>query len=188
MCRSSESTPSGPPPPNCAYDVYCFGKVLLELVTGKLGISNPEDTSTKEWVDQTLTFINNYDKDLISKFVDQSLVIDEDLLDEVWAVAIVAKSCLNPKPAKRPHMAHILKALENPFRVVREEDFSAEILRNGSSRTSWSAALFGNWRQSFSGSTNSQGQSQTNKEGNSGTKLSGRDNYQGSGADDKTIQ
>ncbi|KAJ0441706.1 putative protein kinase RLK-Pelle-LRR-XIV family [Helianthus annuus] len=188
ISSSSESTPSGPPPPNCAYDVYCFGKVLLELVTGKLGISNPEDTSTKEWLDQTLTFINNYDKDLISKFVDQSLVIDEDLLDEVWAVAIVAKSCLNPKPAKRPHMAHILKALENPFRVVREEDFSAEILRNGSSRTSWSAALFGNWRQSFSGSTNSQGQSQTNKEGNSGTKLSRRENSQGSSADDKTIQ
>ncbi|KAM0043688.1 putative protein kinase-like domain superfamily [Helianthus debilis subsp. tardiflorus] len=47
-----------PPPPNCAYDVYCFGKLLLELVTGKLGISNPEATSTKEWLDHTLTFIN----------------------------------------------------------------------------------------------------------------------------------
>ncbi|KAI3777441.1 hypothetical protein L1987_47241 [Smallanthus sonchifolius] len=188
ISSSSESTPSGSPPPSCAYDVYCFGKVLLELVTGRLGISNSEDTSTKEWLDQTLTFINNYDKDSVSKFVDQSLFIDEDLLDEVWAVAIVAKSCLNPKPGKRPQMAHVLKALENPFRVVREDDFSAEILRNNSSRTTWNGAFFGNWRQSFSGSTNSQGQSQTNKDGYSGTKLYGRENSQGSGANDMSIQ
>ncbi|KAI3726745.1 hypothetical protein L1987_66549 [Smallanthus sonchifolius] len=183
----SESTPSGTgsAPPICAYDVYCFGKVLLELVTGKPGISNSEDSSAKEWVDQTLTFINNYDKELVSKIVDQSLVIDEDLLDEVWAVAIVAKSCLNPKPAKRPQMAHILKALETPFRVVREEDFSSGRLRNNSSRRSWSAALFGSWKQSFSGSTHSQSQSRTNKDGNSGPKQSGRANSQGSGANDK---
>ncbi|KDO84573.1 hypothetical protein CISIN_1g0383211mg, partial [Citrus sinensis] len=31
----------------CAYDVYCFGKVLLELVTGKLGISKSDDATTR---------------------------------------------------------------------------------------------------------------------------------------------
>ncbi|PWA99133.1 concanavalin A-like lectin/glucanase domain-containing protein [Artemisia annua] len=183
ISSNSEPPSSGSAPPICAYDVYCFGKVLLELVTGKLGISNPVDTSSKEWLDHTLACINNYDKELVSKIVDQSLVVDEDLMEEVWAVAIVAKSCLNPKAAKRPQMAHILKALENPFRVVREEDFSSERLRNNSTR-SWSAALFGSWRQSFSGSTNSQ----TNKEGISGTTQSGRDSKsQGSGANDKKL-
>ncbi|XP_076887578.1 putative LRR receptor-like serine/threonine-protein kinase At2g16250 [Bidens hawaiensis] len=183
ISSNPESTPSGSAPAICAYDVYCFGKVLLELVTGKLGISSSEDSSAKEWVDQKLTFINNYDKELVSKIVDQSLIIDEDLLDEVWAVAIVAKSCLNPKPAKRPQMAHILKALETPFRVVREEDFSSGRLRNNSSRRLWSAALFGSWRQSFSGSINSQ--SQTYKDSNSGPKQAVRDNSQGSGANDR---
>lgn len=183
ISSNSEPPPSGSAPPICAYDVYCFGKVLLELVTGKLGISNPVDTSSKEWLDQTLACINNYDKELVSKIVDQSLVVDEDLMEEVWAVAIVAKSCLNPKPAKRPQMAHILKALENPFRVVREEDFSSERLRNSSSTRAWSAALFGSWRQSFSGSTNSQ----TNKEGISGAMQSGRDKSQGSGANDRKL-
>ncbi|XP_071710176.1 probable LRR receptor-like serine/threonine-protein kinase At2g16250 [Rutidosis leptorrhynchoides] len=185
ISSSSESTPSGSTPATCAYDVYCFGKVLLELVTGKLGISDPEDTSMKEWVDHTLTLINNYDKESISKIIDQSLVIDEDLMDEVWAVAIVAKSCLNPKPGKRPQMAHILKALENPFRVIREEDFSSGRLRNNSSTRSWSAALFGSWRQSFSGSAHSQ--NQTNKDGNNGPKQTGRDNSQGSGGNDKRL-
>ncbi|KAI3759122.1 hypothetical protein L6452_06697 [Arctium lappa] len=174
ISSNSEPTPSGSSPPICAYDVYCFGKVLLELVTGRLGISNSED---KEWLDRTLACINNYDKELISKIVDQSLVIDEDLLEEVWAVAIVAKSCLNPKPAKRPQMTHILKALENPFRVIREEDFSSGRLRNNSSRRSWSTALFGSWRQSFSGSTHSQ----TNRDGQK------QSNSQGSGANDKRL-
>nr|GEX57803.1 probable LRR receptor-like serine/threonine-protein kinase At2g16250 [Tanacetum cinerariifolium] len=183
ISSNSEPPPAGSAPPICAYDVYCFGKVLLELVTGKLGISNPVDTSSKEWLDQTLACINNYDKELVSKIVDESLVVDEDLMEEVWAVAIVAKSCLNPKPAKRPQMAHILKALENPFRVVREDDFSSGRLRNNSSRQSWSAALFGSWRQSFSGSRNSQ----TNKEGISGALQSGRDKSQGSGANDKIV-
>ncbi|KAL7603205.1 hypothetical protein Lser_V15G18718 [Lactuca serriola] len=177
ISSNSEPTPSGSSsPPICAYDVYCFGKVLLELVTGKIGINN------SEWVEQTLSFINNYDKELVSKIVDQSLVIDEDLMEEVWAVAIVAKSCLNPKASKRPQMAHILKALENPFRVVREEDFSSGRLRNNSSRRSWSAALFGSWRQSFSGSVHSQ--SQKSREGVSGQR---RENSQGSGANDKRL-
>nr|GEY71580.1 probable LRR receptor-like serine/threonine-protein kinase At2g16250 [Tanacetum cinerariifolium] len=90
---------------------------------------------------------------------------NEDLMEEVWIVAIVAKCCLIPKPAKRPQMAHILKALENPFRVVREEAFSSGRLRNNSSRRSWSAALFGSRRQIFSGSTNNL----MNKEGVNGT-------------------
>ena len=33
----------------CAYDVYCFGKVLLGMVTGKLDISASSDTQIKEW-------------------------------------------------------------------------------------------------------------------------------------------
>lgn len=180
ISSNSEPTPSGSsPPPICAYDVYCFGKVLLELVTGKIGINN------SEWIDQTLSFINNYDKELVSKIVDQSLFMDDDLMEEAWAVAIVAKSCLNPKPSKRPQMAHILKALENPFRVVREEDFSSGRLRNNSSRRSWSAALFGSWRQSFSGSTHSQ--SQKSREGVSGQSGQKRENSQGSGANDKRL-
>ncbi|KAE8731363.1 hypothetical protein F3Y22_tig00002840pilonHSYRG01136 [Hibiscus syriacus] len=46
---------------------------------------------------------------------------DEDLLEEVWAMAIVARSCLNPKPSKRPLMKHVLKALENPLKVSTSE-------------------------------------------------------------------
>ncbi|XP_042487177.1 probable LRR receptor-like serine/threonine-protein kinase At2g16250 [Macadamia integrifolia] len=148
--QNSEQGPSGLPSATWASDVYCFGKVLLELVTGKLGISASDDASTKEWLEQALTCISIHDKELITKIVDPSLIVDDDLLEEVWSMAIVARSCLNPKPSKRPLMRHILKALENPLKVVREENSSSAPLRATSSRGSWNAALFGSWRHSSS--------------------------------------
>ncbi|KAA3476372.1 putative LRR receptor-like serine/threonine-protein kinase [Gossypium australe] len=171
---TSEPGPSGSGSTlaTCAYDVYCFGKVLLELITGKLGISKVEDTSTKEWLEQTLPCISIYDKEMVTKIMDPSLIVDEDLLEEVWAMAIIARSCLNPKPSKRPSMKHILRALENPLKVVREESFSSMKLRTTSSRRSWNAAFFGSWRQSSSENTNISGQQ--NREGFSGIRQSSR--------------
>ncbi|KAG6403189.1 hypothetical protein SASPL_135406 [Salvia splendens] len=146
----------------CAYDVYSLGKVLLELVTGKVGICTTSDADSQQWLDSYLPFISIYEKELVNKIVDQSLIVDEDLLEEVWAVAVVAKSGLNPKASRRPSMRHVVKALENPFKVVRDENFSSGNLRRGSSRQSWTAALFGSWHHSSSGSSNMS--SQTNKE------------------------
>lgn len=158
MPQTSEQGLSGSSSATCAYDVYCFGKVLLELVTGNLGISNSDDVTTKQWLEQNLPYISIYDKDMVAKIVDQSLIVDEDLLEEVWAMAIVAKSCLNPKPSRRPLMRHILRALENPLKVVREESHSSGRLRTTSSRRSWSAAFFGSWRHSSSEAANGIGQ------------------------------
>ncbi|XVE65727.1 hypothetical protein DITRI_Ditri08aG0022600 [Diplodiscus trichospermus] len=164
---------------SCSYDVYCFGKVLLELITGKPGIGKAEDESTKEWLEQTLPYISIYEKELVTKIMDPSLIVDEDLLEEVWAMAIVARSCLNPKPAKRPSMKHILKALENPLKVVREESFSSARLRTTSSRRSWSTAFLGSWRQSSSESATISGH--PNREVFSGFRQSGRVGSHGSG-------
>ncbi|XP_042508588.1 probable LRR receptor-like serine/threonine-protein kinase At2g16250 [Macadamia integrifolia] len=146
--QTSGQGPSGSLSATCASDVYCFGKVLLELVTGKMGISASDDASVKDWLEQTLPYISTYEKELVTKIVDPSLIVDEDLLEEVWAMAIVARSCLNPKPSKRPIMRYILKALENPLKVVREENSGSAPLRTTSSRRSWNAALFGSWRHS----------------------------------------
>ncbi|KAJ7546790.1 hypothetical protein O6H91_08G054700 [Diphasiastrum complanatum] len=150
ISQTSEQSDPDSPVASCPYDVYCFGKVLLELVSGKLGISDPVDPAADSWVDSALALIDRHNRESMNKLVDPSLVVDEDLLEEVWAMAIIAKLCLNPKPAKRPLMRHILKALENPQRVVREENFSAALRSRNSSRGSWNASLFGSWRKSSS--------------------------------------
>ncbi|KAK6946240.1 Serine-threonine/tyrosine-protein kinase, catalytic domain [Dillenia turbinata] len=163
---------------SCFYDVYCFGKVLLELVTGKMGISASNDATVRDWLDQTLPHININDKDSLTKIVDPSLILDEDFFEEVWAMAIVAKSCLNPKPSRRPLMRYVLKALENPLKVVREENSSSERLKATSSRGSWNAALFGSWRHS---SSEVVATSTIRAEGTSSFKRSGTTGSQGSG-------
>ena len=162
--------------------MYCLGKVLLELVTGKVGICTTSDADSQQWLDSNLPFISIYEKELVNKIVDQSLIVDEDLLEEVWAVAVVAKSCLNPKASRRPSMRHVVKALENPFKVVRDENFSSGNLRRGSSRQSWTAALFGSWHHSSSGSSNMS--SQTNKEIIGGLRQAERVGSRGSGTND----
>ncbi|KAJ8572265.1 hypothetical protein K7X08_008776 [Anisodus acutangulus] len=179
--QTSEQGASGTPSATCAYDVFCFGKVLLELVTGKLGISASNDASMKEWLDGTLKYISIYDKELVTNIVDPSLIIDEDLLEEVWAMSIVARSCLNPKPSRRPLMRYILKALENPLKVVREEHTSSARLRATSSRNSWNAALFGSWRSSSDVAAVPAAAAVHKLEGTSSLKQSGTTGSQGSG-------
>ena len=124
--------------------------MLLELVSGKLGISGSTDPSTETWIEWALSLINNDDKESITKILDPSLLVDEDLLEEVWAMSIVAKSCLSAKPTKRPLMRYILKALENPLKVVREDKLNGSGRSRGSSHGSWNAAFFGSWRHNSS--------------------------------------
>ncbi|KAG0606102.1 hypothetical protein M758_9G114000 [Ceratodon purpureus] len=130
-----------------SFDVYNFGKVLLELVSGKLGISGATtDPRNEAWLEWALPQISVHDKESLPKLVDPSLIVDEDLLEEVWAMAIIARACLHSKPHKRPSMRHVLKALENPHKVVREENFGESLAVRTSSHSSWNEALFGSWR------------------------------------------
>jgi len=168
---NAEPGPSGSSSATSSYDVFCFGKVLLELVTGKLGISKTDDATTREWLKHTLGYISIYDKELITKIIDPSRIIDDDLLEEVWAMAIVARSCLNPKPTERPPMKYILKALENPLKVVREDSYSSGRLRATSSRRSWSAAFFGSWRHN---SNSGIAIGHTSREGIGSSRFAGR--------------
>ncbi|CAH8361352.1 unnamed protein product [Eruca vesicaria subsp. sativa] len=149
---SQESFPDSPATATCAYDVYCFGKILLELITGKIGISSCEEPQFKRILAEIIPHISSQEKEPVTNILDQSLLVDEDLLEEVWAMAIVARSCLNPKPTRRPLMRHVVQALENPVRVVREDSSESERFRTiGSSRgSSSSGRVFGSWRQSVS--------------------------------------
>ena len=90
---------------------------MLELVTGHPGFGDHNVSSINGWMDKVLCYINTYDKELFVNIVDPSLVVDQDLLTEVWVAAVVAKACLNPQHSKRPQMLHIVEALKDPKSV-----------------------------------------------------------------------
>ncbi|KAL6647800.1 hypothetical protein ACP70R_015237 [Stipagrostis hirtigluma subsp. patula] len=148
ILRSSKSLDkhTSGPPATCSYDVHCFGKVLLELITGNLGISGSNDAAAEEWLERTLGRISASDMESVAGVVDPLLVVDEDHLEEVWAVAIVAKTCLSSRPSRRPSARYVLRALESPLRVVRPGSRSGSArrqqpLRSSSSRSSWQSAF-----------------------------------------------
>ncbi|XP_042401649.1 probable LRR receptor-like serine/threonine-protein kinase At2g16250 isoform X1 [Zingiber officinale] len=144
--QSSNRGVSGSSTATCAFDIYCMGKVLLEIITGKPGISGSDSAATNKWLKQTAACIGIMEKEMVAKIVDPRLVVDDDHMEEVWAVAVVAKACLDPRPAKRPLARHVLKALESPLKVVREVNQPSF----SSSRGSWQSALIGGWLHSVS--------------------------------------
>ncbi|CDP11914.1 unnamed protein product [Coffea canephora] len=97
----------------CAYDVYSFGKVLLELVTGKQGFSATENSIMKDWMIKALAYIIPDKEELLINIVQSTLSWDKHLLSQVWAVSFIAKACLSPESSERPNMARILLALDH---------------------------------------------------------------------------
>ena len=74
--------------------------------------------ASEEWLSNTLNRINGGDRTSIAGIMDPLLLVDEDHLEEVWAVAIITKTFLSAKPSCR-HLAHyVLRALDSPLCVV----------------------------------------------------------------------
>lgn len=126
-------------------DVYDFGKLLLEILSGKCGITERRDFQTDSWVEWAVSIINVHDKEALYQLLDPSLIVGGDFLDEAMVMAVVAKACLNKKVSKRPRMRHVLKALKNPTFLFQEEKAQRRLARILSQR-SWNASLFGAFR------------------------------------------
>ncbi|GLJ43533.1 hypothetical protein SUGI_0905260 [Cryptomeria japonica] len=145
ISHSWDQGDSGSSMATIANDVYNFGKLLLEIISGATStIEYNETHGESSWIDNVLALIDTQDKDTLARIVDPYLILDEDLLEEVWAVAVIAKACLNPRPARRPSMRHVLRALENPHKVLRADS----VAERTSSYSSWNEA-FGSCRSSY---------------------------------------
>ncbi|KAF8016319.1 hypothetical protein BT93_H1737 [Corymbia citriodora subsp. variegata] len=90
-------------------DVYAFGVVLMEIITGRKAL---DDTMPDErahlvtWFRRVL--IN---KENIPKAIDQTLNPDEETLDSIIKVAELAGHCTAREPFQRPDMGHAVNIL-----------------------------------------------------------------------------
>ncbi|KAI5019609.1 hypothetical protein ZWY2020_044497 [Hordeum vulgare] len=86
-------------------DVFSFGVVLLEIVTGQRHILNdPEPASIVQWVRQRLARGN------IEDVVDARMRGDHDV-NSVWKIADTALKCTSQKPGERPTMTEVVAVL-----------------------------------------------------------------------------
>ncbi|KAL0799647.1 hypothetical protein Bca101_054822 [Brassica carinata] len=110
-------------------DVYSFGIVLVELLTG-------EKPSSRVWSDDNRGFAAHFVKavkeNTFLNIVDVRIQ-DESNLDQVMAVAKLARRCLNRQGKKRPNMREawielerIRSAPHDPEDHIKEDDYEED--------------------------------------------------------------
>ncbi|CAI8618564.1 unnamed protein product [Vicia faba] len=90
-------------------DVYAFGVVLMELITGKKALDDsvPDERShLVTWFRRVLITKEN-----IPKTIDQTLNPDEETMLSIYKVAELAGHCTAREPYQRPDMGHAVNVL-----------------------------------------------------------------------------
>ncbi|KAK7306423.1 hypothetical protein VNO77_44362 [Canavalia gladiata] len=90
-------------------DVYAFGVVLMELITGRRALDDtvPDERShLVSWFRRVLV-----NKENIPKAIDQTLDPDEETMESIYKVAELAGHCTAREPYQRPDMGHAVNVL-----------------------------------------------------------------------------
>lgn len=96
--------------PSQKWDVYSYGVILLEIVTGRSSIVQvgSSEMDIVQWIQLCIE-----EKKPLSDVLDPYLAQDDaDKEEEMIAVLKVAMACIHPSPERRPSMKHVLDALE----------------------------------------------------------------------------
>ena len=92
-------------------DLYSFGVILMELITGRRAIdeSQPEESlHLVSWFRRM-----HMNKDTFRKVIDPAMDLDEETLASISTVAELAGHCTAREPYQRPEMGHAVNVLSS---------------------------------------------------------------------------
>ncbi|KAK1386967.1 receptor protein kinase-like protein ZAR1 [Heracleum sosnowskyi] len=95
--------------PSQKWDVYSYGVILLEMISGRPPIVQLDTTQMDivHWFQLCIE-----EKTPFSEVLDPYLTKDVDREDEIIAVLKIAMTCIQSSPERKPSMRHIFDALE----------------------------------------------------------------------------
>ncbi|CAO2813853.1 unnamed protein product [Amaranthus hypochondriacus] len=92
-------------------DVFSFGVVLMELITGRKAL---DETQPEESMHLVTWFKRMHiNKETFRKAIDSSLDLDEETLASISTVAELAGHCCAREPYQRPDMGHVVNVLSS---------------------------------------------------------------------------
>ncbi|KAJ9562379.1 hypothetical protein OSB04_007539 [Centaurea solstitialis] len=95
--------------PNAKWDVFSYGVVLLELLTGKVIVSDEFGPASMTWS----SVLTDEEKNKVLRMADVSIRGDMEGKEEaLLAVLRLGYNCISPVPQKRPHMKEVLHVLD----------------------------------------------------------------------------
>ncbi|KAJ6883185.1 receptor-like kinase TMK4 [Populus alba x Populus x berolinensis] len=90
-------------------DVYAFGVVLMEIITGRKAVDDTRPEEAAHLVTWFRRILIN--KENIPKAIDESLNPDEETLATIYTVTELAGHCTARDPYQRPDMGHAVNVL-----------------------------------------------------------------------------
>ncbi|KAB5556343.1 hypothetical protein DKX38_007252 [Salix brachista] len=106
-------------------DVYAFGVVLMEIITGRKTLDDTMPDDLVPWFRRILM-----NKENIPKAIDDSLNPDEETLATIYTVSELAGHCTAREPNQRPDMGHavnVLAPLVEQWRPASQQDQSFDV-------------------------------------------------------------
>ncbi|XP_020235209.1 G-type lectin S-receptor-like serine/threonine-protein kinase At1g34300 [Cajanus cajan] len=97
-------------------DVYSYGMVLLEIVSGRRSFELSEETNRKKF---SIWAYEEYERGNISGILDKRLVDQEVNMEQVRRAIQASFWCIQEQPSQRPIMSKVLQMLEGVIEIEK---------------------------------------------------------------------